>query len=450
MRSTLPKVLQPLAGRPMLVRVLDRLGEAGFSRPAVLVGHGASRIRSDIGDVCVYVDQGEQLGTGHAARVALESLPSSVERILLVHGDEPMVDAVTYRQMLDIQSETGSPVVLLTTHVRDTRNFGRVVRDHQGNPVALLQESELSPAQKQLDEVNLGAYVFDAQFLRRHLSHLQPHAPKGEYFLTDVISLAVEEGETVVAITVEGGEDMMGINDLVQLEAAAERLYRETARRLMVNGVMIESASSTFIDDSVHIESGTVIRPFSVISGDVSIGRDCHIGPNAHIVDSRVGERCVIMASTVEDSVIHDDVRVGPYAHLRSGTVVQSHAHIGNYAEIKNSTIGAQSRMHHFSYVGDAQVGDDVNIGAGTVTCNFDGREKHRTVIEDGAFIGSDTMLRAPVTIGRGASTGAGSVVIRDVAAGSTVAGVPARVIKDAAGRQIDEGGDANRSGDAG
>lgn len=415
----------------MLMRVLDALREAGFADPVVLVGYGAEEIRRVVGERCQYVLQEEQLGTGHAARIALESLPASAKRALVVHGDEPLIAPEVYGQMLALQRDTGAAVVLLTTRVDDTRGFGRLIRNGAHQPVALVQEAELTPEQRDVDEINLGAYVFDVPFLRQHLPRLQPHLPKGEYYLTDVIAAAVEEGRPgVAAVTIPGGVEVLGINDLVQLEQATQALYRRTNRRLMESGVTIVDGASTFVDEEVRIEPDTVIYPFTLISGTTSIGRACQIGPGSRILSSQIGARCQIVSSTVEESTVEDDVTIGPYAHLRPGARVGSHAEIGNYAEIKKSTVGPGTRMHHFSYLGDAEVGADVNIGAGTITVNFDGVAKHRTVIEDGASIGSDTMLRAPVTVGKNAVTGTGSVVLEDVPAGNTVAGVPARVIR--------------------
>jgi len=428
MRSSLPKVLHPLAGRPMLLRVLDALAQAGFPCPTVVVGYQAGRIEAAIGDRCRYVVQEKQRGTGDAVRVGLDALPDA-ERIMVSSGDEPLIPAGVYREMLDLQSRAGAAVILLTAHVRDTRGFGRVIRC-DGRPVALVQEGDLDAEQIAIDEVNLGAYVFDAAFLRRHIDALQPHPPKNELYLTDLVAAAIDAGKTVAAVTVPDGDTIMGINDLVQLEQSSASFYRATNRRLMESGVTILDSASTFIDDRVQIDTDTIIHPFTTIQGATRIGRGCQIGPGARLLESTVGNRTVVRDSTIEDSTIGDDVAVGPYAHIRGGATVGDRAEIGDHAEIKGSMVGAGSKMHHFSYLGDALVGTNVNIGAGTITCNFDGRAKHPTVIGDNAFIGSDTMLRAPVTVGEGAVTGAGSVVTRDIPAHSVWAGVPARQLR--------------------
>jgi bifunctional UDP-N-acetylglucosamine pyrophosphorylase / glucosamine-1-phosphate N-acetyltransferase len=447
MRSNLPKVLHLLAGSPMLTRVLNTLAQSGFPQPTVVVGYGADRIRAVVGDRCRYVLQADQRGTGDAARVGLAALPAGTNRVLLVHGDEPLIPAHSYREMLDLQQGTGASVVLLTARVDDTRGLGRVVRDAAGTAVSLVQEADLLPEQRASQEVNMGAYVFDAEFLRRSLPQLKPHPPGREYYLTDVIALAAleaAEGATPVqTVTLLEGTELLGVNDLIQLEQATRAVYRGTAHRLMQAGVQIVDSSSVYIGDDVEIGADTVVHPFSTISGPTRIGSNCVIGPASHISASEIGEACTVLSSTVENSRVGDEVIIGPYAHLRPGSIIGSQVHIGNYAEIKGSTLGPRTKMHHMSYVGDAQIGADVNIGAGTVTCNFDGVAKHRTVVEDGAFIGSDTMLRAPVTVGSGAYTGAGSVVVHDVPAHTVVAGVPARVIRevDARASEHDEQG---------
>jgi bifunctional UDP-N-acetylglucosamine pyrophosphorylase/glucosamine-1-phosphate N-acetyltransferase len=410
----------------MLLRVLDSLDAAGYARPAVVVGYGAERIRDAIGDRCDYIVQEHQGGTGDAARVGVAALPPSVGRILVVHGDEPMISADAYGEMLALQLDTGAPVVLLTTHAADARGFGRVIRK-EDRPVALVQEADLTPEQRTLTEVNLGAYVFDAAFLRDTVSGLQAHPPKGELYLTDLIAVAVSRGERVEAVTVPGGMEVMGINDLIQLEETTRVIYRATNRLLMASGVTIVDGASTFIDDDAVIGPDTVILPFTVIEGAARIGSRCRIGPGSHIIASTIGDDCTVLSSTIRESALENQVMVGPYAHIRPGSAVGRGARVGTHAEIKGSTLGAGSQMHHFGYVGDAEIGERVNIGAGVVTCNFDGRSKHRTYVGDGAFIGSDTMLRAPVRIGEGSSTGAGSVVTHDVAPGERVAGVPAR-----------------------
>lgn len=432
MRSNLPKVLHPVAGKPMLERVLDTVSR--FEMPIVtVVGYGAELIQERYGARCSFALQRELRGTGDAARVGLESLPASIRRVLLIHGDEPLIELETYRAMLALQAETEARLVLLSALVENTRNFGRVKRDWRGRPIALVQEADLQPEDQHLREVNLGAYVFDAAFLRHAIVRLTPHPPNEELYLTDLVAMAAHEGQDmpgagpVAAVTLEHGDESLGVNSLAHLEEASRVVYRRTNRRLMDNGVTILDGASTFIDDACWIAPGATIYPFTIIQGPTRIDADCRIGPYTHIEACRIGARCVVRASTLEHAEVESDVRIGPYAHLRPGARIHRGAEIGNYAEIKASTIGPGAKMHHFGYVGDADIGANVNIGAGVVTANFDGVAKHRTTIDDDAFVGSGTMLRAPVRLGRGAYTGAGSVVTRDVADGMVVLGVPAR-----------------------
>jgi bifunctional UDP-N-acetylglucosamine pyrophosphorylase/glucosamine-1-phosphate N-acetyltransferase len=436
MASPLPKVLQPLAGLSMLERVLRLLAGVGFDRPTVLVGYRGDLVRAAGGERCSYVDQGEMLGTGHAARILMEALPSDTRRVLLIHGDEPLIPPEALGEMLELQSRSGVPAVVLTTLVDDTRGFGRLVRGDDGVPEALRQEGELTPEQRaSLREVNLGAYVFDAPWLRAALTRLEPHPPTGELYLTDVVAFAAEaarRGENAPpgAVVIPGGTDVMGVNDLVQLEEATRAAYRRTARRHLLAGVRLVDAGSVYIDDDVRIAPGAAIHPFTLLEGDTTIGEFAVIGPHTRLVDSHVGDGSRVIASTLEYARVGRGVTVGPYSHLRQGADIGDGVEIGNYAEIKGSTIGPGTKMHHMSYIGDAQIGANVNVGAGTVTANFDGRAKHRTVVEDEVHLGVDTMLRAPIRVGRGARTGAGAVVLHDVDPDDVVAGVPAKPLR--------------------
>jgi bifunctional UDP-N-acetylglucosamine pyrophosphorylase/glucosamine-1-phosphate N-acetyltransferase len=445
MRSPLPKLLHVLAGKTIIERVFDAV--TPLQAPVVVVvGHEADSIRERLGDRWTLAVQPAPLGTGDAVRVGLEALPDNIDRVLVVHGDEPLIEAETYRRMLDLQAESSARIVLLTATVRDTREFGRVVRNWRDQPTALVQQSDLTEDQLGLNEVNLGAYVFDAEFLRSHLPRLEPHQPKSELYLTDLVEFAASDPSSasgdgpIASVTLEDGDEFMGVNDLVHLEQASRTIYGRTNHRLMELGVTIVDSGSTFIDESASVLPGTVIYPFTIIEGATRIGGNCRIGPYTHVESSRIGNRCVVRASTIEGAEVESDVSIGPYAHLRRGAQIGSGSEIGNFAEIKEASLGQGTRMHHFGYVGDAEVGKDVNIGAGAVTCNYDGVSKHRTVVGDGAFIGSDTMLRAPVTVGRGAFTGAGSVVTHDVPDGSVVTGVPARVVREAGGEEREDG----------
>lgn len=429
MRSALPKVLHPLAGRPMVGHVLDALARAGLEHRVVVTGHGGERVEAELGDLVATVRQEPQLGTADAVRVGLTRIPGEVRHVVVTMGDAPLLPADLFQALLREQAEGDAAIALLGARVADPTGYGRIVRDARGGAMAIVEEADADAATRAIDEVNVGAYCFDAAWLRANLGHV-PASAKGEYYLTDLVALAVNADRRVSVVVAPRPELTAGINDRVAL-AAAERVLRDQiAERHMRAGVTLVDPSTTFIDAGVEIEPDARIEPFSTLTGSTRIGPQAVIGPYAQLRDSVVGARTTVWASVLEESIVAEDVQIGPYSHLRPGSEVGARARIGNYAEIKKSRIGAGTQQHHFSYLGDAEVGENVNVGAGTVTANYDGTTKHRTTIGDGAFLGVDTMLRAPITVGEGARTGAGAVVTRDVAPGRTVVGMPARPIE--------------------
>lgn len=429
MRSRLPKVLHPLAGRTLIDHVLAALAAVDASPVVVVIGHGADEVGAALAGRALTVRQEPQLGTADAVRVALPALPATITQLLVTMADVPLLPADLLASLANEQRDAGAAIVLLSARLPDPAGYGRIVRGADGSCRAIVEDADADPATRALDEINAGTYCFDATWLRANLGRV-PVSPSGEHYLTDLVALAVEDGRDVRVIESPEPELALGINDRVQL-AAAERIIRKRiAEGHMRAGVTIVDPDSTFIDAPVEIGQDARIEPWTVLNGETVIGEDAVVGPGSRIRDSRIGARARVWGSWLEESEVGEDARVGPMSHLRPGSVVGAGSEVGNYAEVKQSRLGARVRQHHFSYLGDAQVGDDVNIGAGTVTANFDGTTKHQTVIGDGAFIGVDTMLRAPVTVGAGAKTGAGSVVTRDVAPGKTVVGVPARPIE--------------------
>lgn len=429
MRSRIPKVLHPLAGRAMIDHVLDSLARAGVGRPVVVTGHGADAVEAAVGSHATTVRQEPQRGTADAVRIGLESLTDRVEAVLVTMGDAPLQPAELYRELLDRQRATGAPVVLLSARMPDPTGYGRIVRRPDGTAEAVVEEADADAAVRAIDEINVGTYAFDAGWLRASLGRVAA-SPSGEYYLTDLVALAAADGRPAAIVEAADAEDAIGINDRVALAAAEERLRRRIAERHMRNGVTIVDPSTTRIDARVEIGQDARIEPWTILEGDSIIAQDAVIGPNAHVRDSRIGPRTRVWASVVEESSVAEDVQIGPYAHLRPGSQIGARCRIGNFAEIKRSSLGAGTQQHHFSYIGDAEIGENVNVGAGSVTANFDGTAKHRTQVGDDVKLGVDTMMVAPVTIGEGATTGAGSVVTRDVAPGKTVVGVPARPIE--------------------
>jgi bifunctional UDP-N-acetylglucosamine pyrophosphorylase/glucosamine-1-phosphate N-acetyltransferase len=429
MRSRIPKVLHPLAGRAMIDHVLDSLARAGVGRPVVVTGHGADAVEAAVGSHATTVRQEPQRGTADAVRIGLESLTDRVETVLVTMGDAPLQPAELYRELLDRQRATGAPVVLLSARMPDPTGYGRIVRRADGTAEAVVEEADADAAVRAIDEINVGTYAFDVGWLRASLGRVAA-SPSGEYYLTDLVALAAADGRPAAIVEAADAEDAIGINDRVALAAAEERLRRRIAERHMRNGVTIVDPSTTRIDARVEIGQDARIEPWTILEGDSIIAQDAVIGPNAHVRDSRIGPRTRVWASVVEESSVAEDVQIGPYAHLRPGSQIGARCRIGNFAEIKRSSLGAGTQQHHFSYIGDAEIGENVNVGAGSVTANFDGTAKHRTQVGDDVKLGVDTMMVAPVTIGEGATTGAGSVVTRDVAPGKTVVGVPARPIE--------------------
>ncbi len=429
MRSRIPKVLHPLAGRPMLDHVLDALGDAGVERPVVVTGHGADAVEAALAGRVVTARQEPQLGTADAVRVGLGALEGEATDIVVTMGDAPLQPAGLFRELVAERRRAAAAIALASADQPDPTGYGRIVRDASGGASAIVEERDTDDATRAITEVNVGTYAFDATWLRSAIGRV-PASDSGEHYLTDLVALALADARTVRVVKVDDAEDTMGINDRVMLAAAEERLRRRIAERHMRNGVTIVDPGTTRIDAAVEIGQDARIEPWTTLEGRTVIAQDAIIGPHAHLRDSRVGPRTRVWASVLEESSVAEDAQIGPYAHLRPGADVGARCRIGNFAEIKKSRLGAGTQQHHFSYIGDAEVGENVNIGAGSVTANFDGTSKHPTTVGDRVKIGVDTMMVAPVTIGEGATTGAGAVVTRDVAPGKTVVGMPARPIE--------------------
>jgi len=438
MKSRLPKVLHPLLGKPMLTHILTAVQPINPAQIVVITGHEADQVTARLnsepelaGLPLEFVLQSPQLGTGHAVQQAQSALAAGgADAVLVVYGDMPLLTTQTLQQLLTAYHSGTGPLVMLTVTVDNPRGFGRVVRNDAGFVTAIVEEVDCTPQQKAIRELNVGAYLFNARWLLKNLPNI-PLSAKGEYYLTDLVGMAVAQGLPVQAKQLADPLEAIGVNTRVHLAEAEHALRRRINRRWMEAGVTLLDPATTYIDSTVQLGQDTVILPNTHLRGQTIIGQNCRIGPNSFVENSTIGDRCQIKFSVIENAVMEDDVDIGPFGHLRKGAHLASGVHMGNFGEVKNSYLGPGTKMGHFSYLGDATTGADVNIGAGTITCNYDGVNKHKTVIGDHTFIGSDTMLVAPLNIGAHAKTGAGSVVTRDVPDNSLVYGVPARPKKE-------------------
>lgn len=428
MRSQLPKVLHPLLGKPMVRYAVEMAAHVTGHAPYVVIGHGADLVVKELGGEAVFVIQEQQLGTGHAVLQSESAIKDHKGQILVTNADLPLLKEDTIAELIKTQTGNKGPLSLLTVTGPDSRGFGRIIRDPHGYVEAIVEEAQASPEQLAIKEYNVGVYCIDSLWLWGALKRIQ-RSPKGEYYLTDIVQLAVADGLQVKVSAVSEPVEALGINTRQHLAEAEAALRQRINLEWMLNGVTMIDPSQVYIEPGVKLQPDTTIWPGTYIKGKTEIGSGSVLGPNTIIESSQIGKDCRILASVMEFATLEDHVEMGPFCHLRKGAHLASHVHMGNFGEVKDSYLGEGTKMGHFSYIGNAQIAGNVNIGAGTITCNYDGKSKHPTIIEEDVFIGSDTMLVAPVKIGKGAKTGAGAVVIRDVAPNELVVGVPARPI---------------------
>lgn len=431
MKSRLPKVLHPLCGRPMLAYVLDAcngLAGPGGTRPVVVDSPATESLRPIVGDRAVFARQEIPRGTGDAVAAALPALAADVDEVLVISGDVPLVETADLTAVLEARRLDDAAIALLSVDAADPGVLGRVLRSGFGTVERIVEAKDATPDELATGEVNAGIYAFDAPWLRRRLGDLRPSAVSGELYLTDLVGLAREDGRIVSAVALEDDGRLEGINDRAQLAAAEWSLRVTLNERWMRAGVTMRDPSTAYLDWGVELAEDVLLEPNVVIRGRTRVGSGSTIGSGSQIVDSTLGAGCLVWASVVESSVVEDGARIGPFAHLRPGSHVGREAEVGNFAEIKNSRLGAGVKQHHVSYLGDASLGDGTNVGAGTITANYDGRRKHRTTVGRRVFLGVDTMLVAPLEVGDDARTGAGAVVTKDVPPGMLAVGVPARL----------------------
>ncbi|NLW10047.1 MAG: bifunctional UDP-N-acetylglucosamine diphosphorylase/glucosamine-1-phosphate N-acetyltransferase GlmU [Firmicutes bacterium] len=415
MKSKLPKVLHPVCGLPMVQYVLDAAREVSPEKPLVVVGYKGEEVTGVLGEQAEYFWQTEQLGTGHAVKIACSGLGSFNGDLLVLYGDTPLVTAATLRQLIARHRQEKAAVTLLSTEVEDPGGYGRVLRDGDGRVIGIVEDDQATPEEKAITEVNTGIYCFRYSDLNEALPELRADNAQGEYYLTDVVALLQEKGRKIEAVKAGDSWEILGPNDRKAL-AETERLMRQRIlMHWMDEGVTFIDPTTTYVDPRVKLGADTTVYPGTHLYGETVVGEGCHLGPYTQITGSRIGNNCRVFFSVLDTVEVGDDVNIGPFANLRPGTVVEARAKVGDFVELKNSRIGMGSKVPHLSYIGDSQIGSGVNIGAGTITCNYDGKNKHATIIKDGAFIGSNTSLVAPVTIGENALVGAGSTITKDV-----------------------------------
>ncbi|MCS6830048.1 MAG: bifunctional UDP-N-acetylglucosamine diphosphorylase/glucosamine-1-phosphate N-acetyltransferase GlmU [bacterium] len=416
MKSRVPKPLHLLCGKPLLSYLLDSCKSAGVARIIVVVGHEAERVQQAFGGQCEFALQEEQLGTGHAVMSAKPLLEGYQGDLLVLPGDSPLIDSDTLCKLVEYHRKNGAAATLLSAiFPHEAGMYGRVLRDSRGKVLGIVEAKDATSEQLALREINTSIYCFHAPALFDALQEVRPDNAQGEYYLTDVIGLFTHRGDKVEALVADDWQVALGVNTRVELADVASRLRWRILHNLMLSGVTIVDPANTYIDADVQIGQDTTVHPNTYILGNTVIGEECEIGPMARIEDSHIGNGTKVLASQVVESRLGDGVRVGPFANLRPGTVVGNGAKIGDFVEVKNAVIGENVSMAHLTYVGDAHIGANTNIGAGTITCNYDGKRKHRTVIGEGCFIGSHATLIAPVEIGDGAYVAAASAITEDV-----------------------------------
>ncbi|MCL6585051.1 MAG: bifunctional UDP-N-acetylglucosamine diphosphorylase/glucosamine-1-phosphate N-acetyltransferase GlmU [Anoxybacillus sp.] len=415
MKSKLYKVLHPVCGKPMVQHVVDQVLQLGLEKLITVVGFGAEQVKAQIGRKSEFALQEEQLGTAHAVMQAAPYLQDKDGVTLVVCGDTPLITAETMKALLEHHLATNAKATILTAIAENPAGYGRIVRDKEGHVEKIVEHKDATEAERAIQEINTGTYCFDNRSLFEALTNVSNNNVQGEYYLTDVIEILKAKGEVVSAYQAVSFAETIGVNDRMAL-AQAEKIMRDRINRYhMTNGVTIIAPEHTYISPEAKIGRDTIIYPGTIIEGATVIGEDCAIGPHSEIKNCVVGNHTTIRHSVAHDSEIGNHVTIGPFAHIRPSSQIGDDVRIGNFVEIKKSTFGKGSKASHLSYIGDAEVGEDVNLGCGSITVNYDGKNKHLTKIEDGAFIGCNANLIAPVTVGKGAYVAAGSTITDDV-----------------------------------
>ncbi len=431
MKSKLYKVLHPILGRPMIQYVIDALKPISVGPLVTVVGHGAESVMREVGTASEFVVQEEQLGTAHAVLQAKERLAKKQGTTIVVCGDTPLITAETFERLFAHHEASQAKATILTTNISDPTGYGRIVRDDQANVKRIVEHKDATEAEKSIQEINTGTYCFDNEALFRVLEKVGNDNVQGEYYLPDVIEILKSGNEKVSAFIVEDQEETIGINDRVALSQSEKIMKRRINTRHLRNGVTITDIEQTYIAPEVTIEADVTIHPGTMISGNTHIGAGSVIGPHTEIDTCHIGEDTIIRQSVVNNSKIGNKVDIGPFAHIRPESEIHEHVKVGNFVEVKKSLIEEHTKVPHLSYIGDAILGKDVNIGCGAITVNYDGKDKHQTTVRDNSFIGCNVNMVAPVTIEEGSFVAAGSTVTKNVPKDSLAFGRARQVNKE-------------------
>jgi len=444
MKSEIPKVLHRIAGLPMGYYVLKALDAAGIKNRFIVTGFGAEMVENEFkGEK--FIRQEPQKGTGHAVLTARGYIPKNITHILIINGDTPLLTPNSIRSVISLLGKTGCKAVISCDWKADPFGLGRIITDEKGNFKAIKEEKDCNKSERNIEWVNVGLYGFEKEILNKYLDKLTNKNKQKELYLTDIPVMILKNGGQVEVYMADDDSFLVMPNDRKDIAQASMIIQNRLLNKHMENGVTIIDPCRTYIDFSVKIASDVIIHPDTYLKGKTTIDKYSEIGPSVTIQNSRIGSNVRIQYSVIDEARIDDECRIGPYSRIRPKTRLKKGVRIGNFCEIKKSTIGEDARINHLSYIGDATIGKRVNIGAGTITCNFDGKKKYKTIIGDGAFIGSDSILVAPLKIGAGTKTGAGSVITRDVPGEHLVMGVPARVIRKLDKDEIIEKKDSGR-----
>lgn len=436
MKSKLYKVLHPVCGKPMIQHVVDQISGLDFNKVITILGYGGEAVEKQLGDQVSYAVQEEQLGTAHAVQQAGTFLEGKEGTTVVLCGDTPLITSETVQALLSSHEEEKAAVSVLTAIMEDPSGYGRIIRDSAGHVSRIVEHKDATEEQKQIKEISTGIFCFDNEKLFKALKLVKNDNVQGEYYLPDVLSILKDENETVTGYVTSSYEETMGVNDRLALSEAEKVMKVRINARHMKEGVTIIDPDNTYISAETIIGSDTVIYPGTVLTGEVIIGEDCEIGPHSEIKNSRIGQGTKVKQSVVHDSIIGREAAVGPFAHIRPQSDIHDRVKIGNFVEVKKSTMAEGSKASHLSYIGDAEIGKEVNLGCGSITVNYDGVNKHLTRVEDGAFIGCNVNLIAPVTVGKNAFVAAGSTVTDNV---------DAHALSIARARQVNKGNYADK-----